>query len=59
MKAIQYHRNTLLTWFRVLGYGLCFRNTKTAKFNLTFSERYGYKKYLLIFGWVITTLKAQ
>jgi len=59
MKYIQYHKNTLLTWFRIFGYGLCFRNTKTANFKLTFSERQGFTKYIQIFGWVITILKPN
>lgn len=59
MKHINYYSNTLLTWFRIFGYGLCFRNTNTARFRLTFSERNGYKKYIKMFGWVITTLKPN
>ena len=57
MKYINYHNNTLLTWFRIFGYGLCVRNTRTSNFSLTFSERMGFKKYTKIFGYIITTLK--
>ena len=41
-------------WFRILGYGLCFKDTKY--FNISFSQRYGYTKYIKIGRLVITTL---
>jgi len=59
MKIINYHSNKLLTWFRIFGYGLCFRNTRFANFKLTFSERQGLTKYYQIFGYVITILRPN
>jgi len=44
MKTFYYHKNPLLTWFKLFGYGLCFRNSEEAKFSYTFSERMGFKK---------------
>jgi hypothetical protein len=38
-------------WFRFFGYGLSFSK------RFTFSQRYGLKKYIFLFGYVITFLK--
>ena len=57
MKYVQYYRNIRLCWFRIFGFGLSFRNIKKSGYELTFSQRYGYNKYVKIFGYVITFLK--
>lgn len=59
MKIFYYHKNELLTWFRLFGYGLCFRNLNYSGFKDTFSERQGYKKYIDLFGYRITMLKSN
>jgi len=59
MKTFTYHRNSLLTWFRIFGYGLCIRNMNSSRFYFTFSERMGYTKYIQIFGRVITIIKPD
>lgn len=44
-------------WFRFFdGYGIWGRSQKVKSFKL-FSERYGYTKYLKIFGWKLKILK--
>jgi len=46
-------------WFRFFGgYGIWGRSKKRKEFEL-FSERYGYTKYLKIFGWKFKTLKPN
>ena len=42
---------------RIFGFGLSFRNIKKSGYELTFSQRHGYNKYVKIFGYVITFLK--
>lgn len=41
-------------WFRLFGYGLSFKNTKTAP--LLYSERMGYRRVKLAFGWSVGIL---
>ena len=48
-----YHKGKDIFWFRVFGYGLCI----SKKF--TFSQRYGFKKYIYFYGYVITLLKPN
>lgn len=44
-------------WFRFFGgYGIWGRNAKATTFDL-FSERYGYTKFVKIFGWKLKALK--
>lgn len=46
-------------FFRIFeGYGIWGRSEKEKRFEL-FSERYGYTKYLRIFGWKFKTLKPS
>jgi len=59
MKEFSYCNNNLLFWFRIWGYGLCFRKKKSARFRYTFSERYGYTKYIETKNYVITFLKPE
>lgn len=44
-------------WFRITGYGLCFKHMKY--FNLSFSQRNGYTKYLKIGKLLITVLTPK
>jgi hypothetical protein len=48
-----YHKSEDIVWFRIFGYGLSF----SKKF--TFSQRYGFKKYIYFFGYVISYLKSN
>jgi hypothetical protein len=48
------HKSDGYLWFRLLGYGLHFKNIN--KHPLLFSERYGYKKRLQLGGWSIRVL---
>lgn len=57
MKHFSYYNNPDLTWFRIFGYGLCFKNRKSDNFHLTFSQRNGYSRYLKTPWHVITLLK--
>lgn len=50
-KVFYYHKSKDIFWFRVFGYGLSFSK------RLTFSQRYGFTKYIYFFGYVITFLK--
>ena len=58
-KPFSYCYNPPLTWFRVFGIGLAFRNKRSKLFRTRFSERIGKKKYLDIFGYRITYLKIN
>lgn len=46
-----YYKTNGLFWFRILGYGLSFKDITIR--DLMFSERYGYSKFLLIERWII------
>ena len=53
--VFQHNKGTGIYWLRILGYGLCFKDTKY--FSISFSQRYGYTKYLKIGRLLITKLK--
>ena len=57
MKYVQCYTEERSGWFRIFGFGLSFRNIKKSGYELTFSQRHGYTKYVKIFGYVITFLK--
>ena len=42
-------------WFRIFGYGLCFKNTKIHGFS--FSERRNHRQFLIFDGWIIISLR--
>lgn len=42
-------------YFKIFGYGLCFKNLR--KHMMLFSERNGYRNMLIIKRWMITGLK--
>ena len=44
-------------WFRLFGYGIGWKDTR--HFRLTFSERNGYKKYLMLGPWSLAFLLAR
>lgn len=48
MKNFYYHKSDGFIWFRLFGYGLSIKNIN--KFQLTFSQRNGYRKYFLLFN---------
>ena len=52
MKFFAYHRNNLITWFRIFGKGLSFSFEPP-----TFTEKYGCKRYLKIGKLKISWLK--
>lgn len=58
-KYISSYHNPPLTWVRIFGHGLCFRDSTHPNFRLTFSERNGYTKYYKVGAWVITKLKKS
>ena len=58
MKYIEYYTDERLGWFKIFGFGLSFRNIKKSAYELTFSQKHGYTKYVKIFGYVITFLKT-
>jgi len=41
-------------WFRLFGRGIAWKNTRYHP--LLFSQRNGYEKYFMIFGWCFTWL---
>ena len=43
-------------WFRLFGYGIGWKDTR--RFSLTFSERNGYKKHLMLGPWSLAFLAA-
>lgn len=45
------HKSKDIFWFRLFGYGISFAK------RFTFSQRYGFKKYIYFFGYVISFLK--
>ena len=59
MKYVQCYLDERSGWIRIFGFGLSFRNIKKSGYELTFSQRHGYNKYVKIFGYVITFLKPQ
>ena len=59
MKYVQCYTDKRSGWFRIFGFGLSFRNIKKSGYELTFSQRHGYTKYVKILGYVITFLKRQ
>lgn len=54
MKIFTYHLSEYRGWFRIYGYGLKWKRVEEG---LNFPQRYGYEKYVIIFGWVIGVLK--
>ena len=44
-------------WFRIFGYGCLFKDLN--KYNLLFSERNGFRKYIRIGNWCISFLKKS
>ena len=50
-KFFYYHKSKDMFWFRVFGYGLSLSK------RFTFSHRYGFKKYLYLFGYIVSFLK--
>ena len=54
---IQYSFKKHSYWFRVFGYGVSIRNTKS--FRLLFSERNGLVKYFKVGNWVIIFLGSD
>ena len=56
--VITYHNGRLKFWFRIFGYGLCFRKKSyTGKHQLTFSMRNGKTKYLKTPWHIITFIR--
>ena len=55
MKAFYYHKSDGFFWFRLLGFGICIKDT--TKHKLLFSERYGYTGGLKIGKYYIKFLK--
>lgn len=55
MKIFSSYSSDGFWWFRVFGVG--FSGKETTKNFLTFSERYGYTKYIRIGNWIITIIK--
>lgn len=52
-KFFNYHKSKDIFWFRLFGYGISFAK------RFTFSQRYGLKKYIYLFGYVISFLKPH
>lgn len=48
MKIFYYNKSDGHFWFRLFGYGLTIKNTN--KHSLTFSQRNGYTKCLIVFN---------
>ena len=44
-------------WFRLFGYGIGWKDTR--HFRLTFSERNGFKKHLMLGPWSLAFLLAR
>jgi hypothetical protein len=57
MRVFSGYRSKGFFWFRIFGYGFTIKNNKHTP--LTFSQRFGYRKYLKIGDWVITFLKPH
>lgn len=55
MRFFSSHTSDGRGWFRIMGYGLSWKNTK--KHDLIFSERYGYRKGFRIGKYIIHFLK--
>ena len=57
MKLLTYYKGHHIFWFRFYGYGLSIRTYKHGF--LPFSLRYGYRKYLKLFGYYLEFLKPD
>jgi len=54
ISVLAYRYGNGLGWIRLFGVGLFWRTTK--KYDLSFSERNGYKKYKIIGNWIVNYL---
>lgn len=54
---LDYYYSDGFGWLRVFGIGLLWKNTK--KHDLIFSEREGYRKYIMIGKYLIRFLRAR
>jgi hypothetical protein len=57
MKIFSGFKSKSIFWFRIFGYGLCFKNTRI--YPLLFSERNGYVKVLKIGKWNVRFLNRD